>query len=60
LFAQEIAAAELDALVYWAYAEAAFEQYREVLMSEPSWAETKRELLLASEFAVFRATYDSY
>lgn len=57
---QEIAAAELDALVYWAYAEAAFEQYREGLMNESSWAETKRELSLVSEFAVIRATYDTY
>jgi hypothetical protein len=57
---KEIAAAELDALVYWAYAEAAFEQYREGLMNESSWAETKSELLLVSEFGVFRATYDTY
>jgi hypothetical protein len=57
---QEIAAAEIDALVFWAYAEAAFEQYREGLMNESAWEETKSELLLLSEFAVIRATYDTY
>ncbi len=56
----EVAAAEIDALIYWAYAEAAFEQHREGLMSEASWAETKREYIQLWEFAPIRATYDRY
>jgi hypothetical protein len=57
---REIAAAELDALIFRAYAEAALEQHREGMMSEASWQETKIEIVQLSEFAVIRAVYDTY
>ena len=56
----EIAAAEIDAILWWAYSEAAFEQYREGLMSETSWKETELEIMQFSEFAAIRAVYDTY
>ncbi len=56
----EVAAAEIDAFIFWAYAEAAFEQYREGLMSESSWRETELEIIQFSNFGAMRAIYNTY
>jgi hypothetical protein len=56
----EIAAAEVDALIVWTYVEAAFEQYREGLMTEAAWHETELEILQFWKFGAMRAVYDTY
>ena len=56
----EIAAAEVDAFISWVYLEAAFEQYREGLMTEAAWHETELEILQLWEFGVIRAVYETY
>jgi hypothetical protein len=56
----EIAAAEIDAFLAWTYLEAAFEQYREGLMSDASWKDTELELIQFWGFAPYRAVYETY
>ena len=54
----EIAAAELDALLWWAYAEATFEQYREGLVSEYAWKEAVLEINHFLTVPAHRAVFD--
>ena len=55
---EEAAAAELDALVWWAYAEMAFENYREGLSTENAWREMEVEIKVLSALPAHRAVYD--
>ena len=55
---EEVAAAEIDAIVWWAYAEMSFENYREGLVTEQGWAEMEVEIKLFSALPVHRAVYD--
>jgi len=54
----EVAAAELDALLWWAYVEATYEQYREGLVSEDAWQEAKYEVDYFLTVPAHRAVYD--
>jgi hypothetical protein len=56
----EVAAAELDAILWWTYVEAAFEQYREGLVSHEAWEEMEREVSFFHKFPAHRAIYDAY
>jgi hypothetical protein len=56
----EVAAAELDALVWWSYAEMAFESYREGLMSDHAWSEMEGEIRLMVVVPPIRAVYDAW
>jgi hypothetical protein len=56
----EVAAAELDALVWWSYAEMAFESYREGLMSEQAWSEMEGEIRVMAPLPQIRAVYDAW
>ena len=47
---REIAAAEIDGVLFWTYIEAAFEQHQEGLMSAASWHDTKVEIAQHWEF----------
>jgi hypothetical protein len=55
---EEVAAAELDGLIWWAYAEMAFENYREGLSTENAWREMEVEIKVFSAGPVHRAVYD--
>jgi hypothetical protein len=55
---EEVAAAELDALIWWAYAEMAFENYREGLSTENAWREMEVEIKVLSALPAHRAVYD--
>jgi hypothetical protein len=57
---REIAAAEIDAVLFWTYIEAAFEQHQEGLMSAASWHDTKVEIAQHWEFKPIRGIYEAY
>jgi hypothetical protein len=55
---EEAAAAEISALVWWAYAEMGFENYREGLATEVAWSEMEIEIKSFSTLPEHRAVYD--
>ena len=55
---EEVAAAEIDAIVWWTYAEMSFENYREGLITEHGWEEMEIEIKLFAALPVHRAVYD--
>jgi hypothetical protein len=55
---EEVAAAEISALVWWAYAEMAFENYREGLATDSAWGEMEIEIKAFSALPAHRAVYD--
>ena len=55
---EEVAAAEISALVWWAYVEMAFENYREGLATEVAWGEMEIEIRAFSTQPAQRAVYD--
>ena len=55
---EEAAAAEISALVWWAYAEMAFENYREGLATDVAWDEMEIEIRAFSAQPEHRAVYD--
>lgn len=56
----EVAAAEIDAVLYWNYAEISFEQYRAGLVSEDSWKEFAAELPIFYRRPAIEAIYQAY
>jgi hypothetical protein len=56
----EVAAAELDAILWWTYIEVAFEQYREGLVSREAWEEIELEIIFVNGYPVMRAIYDGF
>jgi len=56
----EVAAAELDAMMWWAYAEGVFETYREGLVTDSAWKEAENEIRAFGNMAHFRAVYDTW
>jgi hypothetical protein len=57
---EEAAAAEISALVWWAYAELAFENYREGLATENAWSEMEIEIKAFSSVPATRAVYNHW
>jgi hypothetical protein len=55
---EEVSAAEIDASIWWAYAEMTFENYQQGLVTEDSWQEMEGEIKLFSALPVHRAVYD--
>ena len=56
----EAAAAELDAILFWTYAEMTFEHYREGLVSDTAWEEFRREIPLFYSMPAVRAVYEGW
>ena len=56
----EIAAAEVDAILLWTYAEMTFEHYREGLVSEVAWNEYAREIELFYSLPAANAIYKQW
>lgn len=55
---EEAASAEISALVWWAYAEMAFENYREGLATDSAWSEMEIEIKVFSALPAHRAVYN--
>jgi hypothetical protein len=53
----EIAAAEIDAVLFWNYAEMTFEHYREGLVTEEAWGEFTDEVLMFYHLPAMEAVY---
>ena len=56
---EEVAAAEIEALMWWTYAEGVFESYREGLVTDKAWEEAKVEIGVLVALPHFRAVYDT-
>jgi hypothetical protein len=56
----EVAAAEIDAVLFWNYAEMTVEHYREGLVSEESWKEFADELSIFYRLPAIRAVYRTW
>ncbi|MBB5187299.1 hypothetical protein HNQ57_001568 [Zhongshania antarctica] len=56
----EAAAAEVDAVLYWAYAEITFEHHREGLVSDAAWEEFRVEIPLFYSMPALRAVYEAW
>ncbi|MEP6389407.1 MAG: hypothetical protein ABJ056_05750 [Halioglobus sp.] len=56
----EIAAAEVDALLFWVYAEMAFEHYREGLVDAHAWGEFVVEVQEFYSLPVFKSVFESH
>ena len=57
----EIAAAELDAHIWWNYIEMTFENRRDGLVSDAAWNELESEIeYFLKDFKVYRAVYETY
>jgi len=54
----EIAAAEIDALLFWIYAEMTFEHYREGFVDSRGWDEFVVEIRLFHSSPVFKSVFD--
>ena len=57
---RQVAAAELDALVWWSYANQTYDHYKEGLISEESWEEQKLRIQSFSSLPVFMAVYQRW
>ena len=57
---RQVAAAEIDALIWWGYANMTFDHYREGLIDPESWAENSRHFRLFLKLPVYRAVYDKW
>ena len=57
---RQIAAAELDALIWWASANQMYDHYQEGLISEQSWQEQKEMIRSFSALPAFRAVYEKW
>jgi len=57
---QEIAAAEVSALIWWVYSEATFEQYRVGLVSELAWKEQEIEIATLYDWPAYKAAFDAF
>ena len=56
---EEVAAAEMDALMWWTYAESVFESYREGLVTNKAWQEAETEIRVLGVTPHFRAVFDT-
>lgn len=56
---EEVAAAEIEAIMWWTYAEGVFESYREGLVTDKAWEEARVEIGVLSALPPFRAVYDT-
>ena len=57
----EIAAAEIDAHIWWNYIEMTFENRREGLVPDIAWNEAESEIeLFLKNFRPYRAVYETY
>ncbi|MGB0921694.1 MAG: hypothetical protein ACPG1C_10305 [Alphaproteobacteria bacterium] len=56
----EVAAAELNAILYWLYAELTFEHRREGLVSDAAWEEFLVEVPLFYSQPAVRAVYEAW
>lgn len=56
----EAAAAEVDAILFWNYAEMTFEHHREGLVSEAGWEEFQAEIPLFYNLPAVQAVYDGW
>ena len=54
---EEVAAAEIDSILFWFYAEMVFENYRENLVTKYAWEEFETEIKLLGSQPVHRAVY---
>lgn len=54
----EAAAAEVDAVLFWTYAEMTFEHHREGLVSDAAWEEFRLEIPLFYSLPAVRAVYE--
>ena len=56
----EAAAAEVDAILFWSYAEMTFEHHREGLVSEEGWEEFTREVPIFYGLPAVQAVYEGW
>ena len=56
----EAAAAEVDAILFWNYAEMTFEHHREGLVSDAGWEEFRSEVPLFYGLPAVRAVYEGW
>ena len=56
---KEVAAAELEAIMWWTYAESVFESYREGLVTDEAWQEAETEIRVMGVIPHFWAVYDT-
>jgi hypothetical protein len=56
----EAAAAEVDAVLFWNYAEMTFEHHREGLVSEAGWEEFRIEIPLFYSLPAVQAVYEEW
>ena len=57
---RQIATAELDALIWWAYVNQMYDHYQEGLISEQSWLEQTTIIRSFSSLPAFRAVYEKW
>ena len=55
---KEVAAVEVNSLIWWTYAEMAFENYRAGLATEDAWREMEVEIQALAVWPVNLAVYD--
>jgi hypothetical protein len=56
----EAAAAEVDAILFWSYAEMTFEHHREGLVNEAGWEEFQIEVPLFYRMPAVQAVYEEW
>lgn len=56
----EAAAAEVDAVLFWTYAEMTFEHHREGLVTDAAWEEFRLEIPLFYSMPAVRAVYEGW
>ena len=56
----EVAAAEVDAVLFWTYAEMTFEHHREGLVTDAAWKEFGLEIPLFYSLPAVRAVYEGW
>jgi len=57
---RQIAAAELDALIWWAHANQMFDHYQQGLISEEAWQEQIEVIRSFFSLPAFRAVYEKW
>ena len=57
---RQIAAAELDALIWWAHANQMYDHYQEGLISEQTWQEQLGAIRSFSSLPAFKAVYEKW
>ena len=57
---QEIAAAEIDALMWWTYLEVTFRQHRLGLVDDDEWASWEANVVFGDHWPVYRAVFKKF